>query len=44
MASMFAFASLPLIGPIIKGLIGKLAKANIDAMFAGISDRVMGKR
>jgi uncharacterized membrane protein len=33
--------NVPLIGAIIKGLIGRLAKANIDSMFAGIRKRVL---
>lgn len=35
--------NVPLIGPIIKNLIGKLAKANIDNMFEGIRRRSLGE-
>ena len=35
--------NVPLIGPIIKALIGKLAKANIDNMFEGIRRRSLGE-
>jgi ribosome-associated toxin RatA of RatAB toxin-antitoxin module len=35
--------NVPLIGAIIKTLIGKLAKANIDNMFAGIRRRALGE-
>ena len=35
--------NVPLIGPIIKTLIGKLAKANVDTMFDGIRRRVLGE-
>ena len=35
--------NVPLIGPIIKTLIGKLAKANIDNMFEGIRRRTLGE-
>jgi ribosome-associated toxin RatA of RatAB toxin-antitoxin module len=34
---------VPLIGPIIRGLIGKLAKANVDNMFEGIRRRALGE-
>lgn len=33
---------VPLIGPIIRTLIGKLAKANVDNMFDGIARRATG--
>jgi coenzyme Q-binding protein COQ10 len=35
--------NVPMIGPLIKNLIGKLAKANVDNMFAGIAKRVAGE-
>lgn len=35
--------NVPLIGPIIKTLIGKLAKANVDNMFDGIRRRSIGE-
>ncbi|HEY3377861.1 MAG TPA: SRPBCC family protein [Armatimonadota bacterium] len=35
--------NVPMIGAIIKGLIGKLAKANVDNMFAGIRRRALGE-
>jgi len=35
--------NVPLIGAIIKTLIGKLAKANIDNMFDGIRRRALGE-
>jgi len=35
--------NVPLIGPIIKTLIGKLARVNIDHMFEGIRKRAMGE-
>ena len=35
--------NVPLIGPIIKTLIGKLARANIDNMFEGIRRRALGE-
>ena len=35
--------NVPLIGAIIRGLIGKLAKANIDNMFEGIRRRALGE-
>ncbi len=35
--------NVPLIGPLIKNLIGKLAKANTDSMFEGIKKRVTGE-
>ena len=35
--------NVPLIGAIIKSLIGKLAKANIDNMFEGIRRRALGE-
>lgn len=35
--------NVPLIGAIIKALIGKLAKANVDNMFEGIRKRVMDR-
>jgi len=35
--------NVPMIGAIIKGLIGKLAKANIDHMFEGIRRRSLGE-
>ena len=35
--------NVPLIGAIIKTLIGKLAKANVDNMFDGIRRRALGE-
>lgn len=35
--------NVPMIGAIIKGLIAKLAKANIDTMFDGIRRRTLGE-
>lgn len=35
--------NVPLIGPIIKTLIGKLAKTNVDNMFEGIRRRSLGE-
>jgi len=35
--------NVPLIGAIIKTLIGKLAKANVDHMFDGIRRRALGE-
>jgi ribosome-associated toxin RatA of RatAB toxin-antitoxin module len=35
--------NVPLIGPIIKNVIGKLAKANVDNMFDGIRKRSLGE-
>ncbi|MHB9134013.1 MAG: type II toxin-antitoxin system RatA family toxin [Armatimonadota bacterium] len=35
--------NVPLIGPIIKNLIGKLAKANVVSMFDGIRRRTLGE-
>jgi len=35
--------NVPLIGAIIKTLIGKLAKANVDNMFDGIRRRTLGE-
>ncbi len=35
--------NVPMIGAIIKGVIGKLAKANIDNMFEGIRRRSLGE-
>lgn len=35
--------NVPMIGAIIKGLIGKLAKANVDNMFEGICRRSLGE-
>jgi len=35
--------NVPMIGALIKGVIAKLAKANIDNMFNGIRRRVLGE-
>lgn len=35
--------NVPMIGAIIKGLIGKLAKMNVDNMFEGIRRRALGE-
>lgn len=35
--------NVPMIGAIIRGVIGKLAKANIDHMFEGIRRRALGE-
>lgn len=35
--------NVPMIGAIIKGLIGKLAKANVENMFEGIRRRSLGE-
>ncbi|MEI7834375.1 MAG: SRPBCC family protein [bacterium] len=35
--------NVPLIGALIKTLIGKLAKENVDGMFAGIRKRTLGE-
>lgn len=35
--------NVPLIGPLIKNLIGKMAKENVEKMFEGIGKRVLGE-
>lgn len=41
--SLEADINVPMIGAIIKTLIGKLAKENVDNMFAGIARRALGE-
>ena len=41
--TLTADINVPMIGAIIKNLIGKLAKANIDNMFEGICRRALGE-